>query len=85
MKVRVRRVDPAEQKIPISTEYIKLESFLKLANAVESGGMAKNFILNEEVSVNGEICTMRGKKLRPGDRVKFDGCVYLVTQGTNEN
>ena len=81
MKVRVRRVNPSEQEIPITTEYIKLESFLKLANAVESGGMAKNFILNEEVSVNGEICTMRGKKLRPGDRVSFDGCFYKVVQG----
>jgi ribosome-associated protein len=81
MKVRVRRINPSEQEIPITTEYIKLESFLKLANAVESGGMAKNFILNEEVSVNGEICTMRGKKLRPGDRVEFDGCFYKVIQG----
>ena len=81
MKVRVRRVDPSEVKIPITTEFIKLESFLKLANAVESGGMAKNFIFNEEVTVNGEVCTMRGKKLRPGDRVDFDGCKYLVTQG----
>ena len=81
MKVRVRRVNPTEQEIPITTEYIKLESFLKLANAVESGGMAKNFILNEQVSVNGEICTMRGKKLRPGDRVSFDGCFYKVTKG----
>ena len=54
---------------------------MKLANAVESGGMAKNFILNEEVTVNGEVCTMRGKKLRPGDRVGFDGCSYLVVQG----
>ena len=81
MKVRVRRVNPTEVSVPITTEYIKLEAFLKLANAVESGGMAKNFILNEEVSVNGEICTMRGKKLRPGDRVSFDGCFYKVTQG----
>ena len=81
MKVRVRRVNPSETAVPITTEYIKLESFLKLANAVESGGMAKNFILNEQVSVNGEICTMRGKKLRPGDRVSFDGCFYKVTQG----
>ena len=81
MKVRVRRINPAEQQIPITTEYIKLESFLKLANAVESGGMAKNFILNEEVTVNGEVCTMRGKKLRPGDKVTFDGCTYAVVQG----
>jgi len=48
---------------------------------VESGGMAKNFILNEEVRVNGEVCAMRGKKLRPGDRVEFDGCSYKVIQG----
>ena len=81
MKVRVRRITPSEQEVPITTEYIKLESFLKLANAVESGGMAKNFILGEQVSVNGEVCTMRGKKLRPGDRVSFDGCFYKVTQG----
>ena len=54
---------------------------MKLANAVESGGMAKNFILNEEVTVNGEVCIMRGKKLRPGDRVEFNGGKYLVTQG----
>ena len=81
MKVRVHRVHPSEVEVPITTEYIKLESFLKLCNAVESGGMAKNFILNEDVAVNGEICTMRGKKLRPGDVVAFDGCVYKVTQG----
>lgn len=80
MKVRVRPISKAEQKIPITTEYIKLESFLKLANAVGSGGMAKNFILNEEVTVNGEICTMRGKKLRPGDRVGFDGARYLIVE-----
>ena len=83
MKVRVKRINPSEQSVPITTEYIKLESFLKLANAVESGGMAKNFILNEEVTVNGEICTMRGKKLRPGDRVGFDGCFYRVSQEEN--
>lgn len=80
MKVRVRKVHPSEVQIPITTELIKLESFLKLANAVESGGMAKNFILNEEVTVNGEICTMRGKKLRPGDRVGFDGNFYQVVR-----
>ena len=81
MKVRVRRINPAEQEIPITTEYIKLESFMKLANMVESGGMSKNFILNEEVKVNGEVCAMRGKKLRPGDVVGFDGCLYKVIQG----
>ena len=81
MKVRVRRAVGSVIPVPITTEYIKLESFLKLANAAESGGMAKNFIQNEEVSVNGEVCTMRGKKLRVGDRVRFLGAVYEVTQG----
>lgn len=78
MKVQVRR---SVKKIPvaITTEFIKLESFLKLANAVESGGMAKNVIQDGEVFVNDEICTMRGKKLRPGDSVRFDGEIYLVT------
>lgn len=82
MKVRVRRIDPSEVKIPIITEFIKLESFLKLANAVESGGMAKNFILNEEVTVNGEVCTMRGKKIRPGDVVAFAGRELTVEYAT---
>ena len=79
MKVRVRRVSADRISVPISTEFIKLESFLKLANAVGSGGMAKNFIQNGEVTVNGEVCTMRGKKLRLGDCVRFDGAEYLVT------
>ena len=78
MKVQVRR-SVKKTPIEITTEFIKLESFLKLANAVESGGMAKNVIQDGEVFVNDEICTMRGKKLRPGDSVRFDGEVYLVT------
>lgn len=78
MKVQVRRV-VRETPVAITTEFIKLESFLKLANAVESGGMAKNVIQDGEVLVNDEICTMRGKKLRPGDKVRFYGETYLVT------
>ena len=67
--------------ISITTEFIKLESFLKLANAVESGGMAKNLIQDGYVLVNGEVCTMRGKKLRPNDTVTFEGVTYLVCDG----
>ena len=78
MKVRVRRVSAERISVPITTEFIKLESFLKLANAAGSGGMAKNFLQNGEAEVNGETCTMRGKKLRPGDSVRFNGAEYLV-------
>ena len=76
MKVRVERVHKNE--INIVTEFIKLEAFLKLANAVGSGGMAKNVIQDGLVTVNGEICTMRGKKLYDGDKVGFDGVTYFV-------
>ena len=82
MKVSIRRSAPKEQLVPITTEYIKLESFLKLANAVESGGMAKNFIQDGLVLVNGEVCTMRGKKIRPGDLVTFNGRTYTVAYET---
>lgn len=81
MKVRVRRVGEESVSVPIHTEFIKLEAFLKLANAVPSGGMAKNFIQNGEVFVNGEPCTMRGKKLVSGDRVRFDGAEFTVVCG----
>ena len=79
MKVRVTKRSASTVDIPIHTEFIKLQDFLKFANAVESGGMAKNMILAEEVQVNGEICTMRGKKLRPGDTFEFMGQTYLIT------
>ena len=76
MKVRVERVHKNE--INIVTEFIKLEAFLKLANAVGSGGMAKNVIQDGLVTVNGQTCTMRGKKLYDGDKVGFDGVSYFV-------
>ena len=61
------------QSVSITTEYIKLEALLKLANLVASGGEAKCLIQDGQVSVNGQVCRMRGKKLRPGDRVAFAG------------
>ena len=60
----------------ITTEYIKLQDLLKLANAVETGGEAKECVQSGEVQVNGEVCTMRGKKIRPGDVVTFRGQEY---------
>ena len=59
--------------ITIHTEFIKLQDLLKYANLVETGGMAKECVQGGEVTVNGDVCTMRGKKIRPGDVVSFDG------------
>ena len=60
-------------EIKIETEFIKLDALVKFANLVSSGGEAKIRIAEGEVLVNGEICTMRGKKLRPGDTVELGG------------
>ena len=84
MKVQVTKRPANCEDIPIRTEFIKLQDFLKFANAVETGGMAKTVILEEAVSVNGEVCTMRGKKLRPGDVVRFDGLCFRVTADAAE-
>ncbi|MCI1268691.1 MAG: RNA-binding S4 domain-containing protein [Ruminococcus sp.] len=61
------------EDIRISTDFIKLDSLLKFSGLADTGGFAKDVIQNGEVSVNGEICTMRGKKIRSGDVVSFDG------------
>ena len=60
------------ENITIDSEFIKLQDLLKLGGAVDTGGMAKVVIQNGEVEVNGEICTMRGKKMRKGDYAVFD-------------
>ena len=65
--------------VSITTDFIKLQDLLKLANAVETGGEAKERVQAGEALVNGEVCTMRGKKLRPGDVVTFDGREYGLT------
>ena len=68
----------SEEHIKINTEFIKLEALLKFAGVVETVGEAKLVIHNGEVKVNGEPCTMRGKKLRPGDRAELDGQILVV-------
>ena len=68
------------ETIQIHTEFIKLQDLLKSAGAVETGGDAKLIIQEGRVAVNGEVCTMRGKKLRPGDRAVIDDETELVVQ-----
>lgn len=58
--------------VSIKTDFIKLDSLLKFAGACETGGEAKKIILSGLVKVNGEVCLMRGKKIRNGDKVTID-------------
>lgn len=59
--------------IKIDEEYIRLDNLMKFAGMCNSGGRAKFLIQGGEVKLNGEVCTMRGKKIRPGDKVEYDG------------
>ena len=68
------------EHVKIHTEFIKLQDLLKFAGAVETGGDAKLIIQEGRVAVNGEVCTMRGKKMRPGDRCILDNELILVVK-----
>jgi ribosome-associated protein len=78
MKVTVKKKELVTPVV-IGTEFIKLESAMKLANILPSGGTAKLEIQDGNVLVNGEVCTMRGKKLYPGDKFTFEGETYLIS------
>ena len=69
----------AMENIIITTEFIKLQDLLKFANLVSTGGEAKIIIQEGEVKVNGDVCTMRGKKIRPGDIVELGGQQLTVS------
>ena len=68
------------EKIEINTEFIKLDSCLKYAGICGTGGEAKAMVEEGLVKVNGETCTMRGRKLRDGDKITFNGKEYTVAQ-----
>ena len=78
MKVIVTKKEPNATPVAIHTEFIKLQDAMKYANAVYSGGEAKQVIVDGLVKVNGEVCTMRGKKLYPGDTFTFMGGIYRI-------
>ena len=73
MKIKVRVKEKKEETVKINTEFIRLDALLKFENLVMSGGEAKAVIQDKMVKYNGEICTMRGKKVYPGDTVEFAG------------
>lgn len=66
------------EKIKIKTEFIKLDSALKYAGLTFTGGEAKNAVQNGEIRVNGEVCTVRGKKLRDGDKIEAFGEEIII-------
>ena len=78
MKIKVKIAERHEEIIKISTPFIKLDSLLKFAGAAETGAMAKQFILDGRVKVNGEVCTSRGKKIRAGDTVSVFSVDYKI-------
>ena len=79
LKAKAKKAEIKAQEIAITTEFIKLDAFIKFASIVQTGGEAKMLIEDEAVRVNGEVCIQRGKKLRPGDRVNVDGEEFIIT------
>ena len=77
MKLKISGV----KSVYISGEFIKLDSLLKYASLVSSGGEAKVLIKSGDVYVNKEVCTLRGKKIKPGTVVRCGDNVLLIKQG----
>ncbi len=78
MKIKVKVAQKRQVSKKIDTDFIRLDAFLKMCDAVQTGGHAKLVIQEGEVRVNGEICTQRGKKLRAGDNAEFENVIYTV-------
>ncbi len=78
MKIKVKIAQKEQKDFILKNEYIRLDDLLKNVGVVNTGGHAKIIIQEGEVKVNGEICTMRGKKLRPGDNAEYERIVYNI-------
>lgn len=78
MKIKVKVKQKLTVTKKIDSDFIRLDAFLKMCDAVQTGGHAKIVIQEGEVFVNGEVCTQRGKKMRSGDRAEFENVVYVV-------
>ncbi|MBR2315928.1 MAG: RNA-binding S4 domain-containing protein [Clostridia bacterium] len=81
MKLKVKIAEKKQRDIPITTEFIRLDSAMKLADIAGTGGIAKMMIQDGEVKVNGEVCLSRGKKLRPGDSFEYEKVIHNITEG----
>lgn len=78
MKIKVKVAPKHEKDFILKSDYIRLDDLLKNVGVVNTGGHAKIIIQEGEVKVNGEICTMRGKKLRAGDFAEYERIIYNV-------
>ena len=78
MKIKLKIAEPERKQVKIRTETISLNDAMKFSNAVNSGGQAKMIILDGLVKVNGEVCTVRGRKLRAGDSFQFENTIYEI-------
>lgn len=78
MKIKVKIAQKEQKDFTLKGDYIRLDDLLKNVGIVNTGGHAKIIIQDGEVKVNGEICTMRGKKLRQGDCAEFERIIYHV-------
>ena len=79
MKIKVKAVPHKKETVKINTQFIQLQSFLKFKGIAETGGQAKEFIQDGIIRVNGEGCTARGKKIRPGDIISAFAVDYEIT------
>ena len=79
MKIKVKTVPHKKETVKINTDFIQLQSFLKFKGIAETGGQAKEFIQDGIIRVNGEVCTARGKKIRPGDIISAFAVDYEIT------
>lgn len=78
MKIKLKVAKKEEQEFILKGEFIRLDDLLKNVGVVNTGGHAKIIIQEGEVKVNGEICTMRGKKLRQGDTAEYERIIYNI-------
>lgn len=78
--VKVKIAEKKTVEVKITTENIRLDSALKLSNAVSTGGQAKWIIQDSLVKANGEICLSRGKKLFPGDTFEYNRVIYKIVK-----
>ena len=78
MKIKVKKAERKSENVAISTDFIRLDSFLKFKGIAMTGGEAKSFVQDGIVKVDGEVCTARGKKLRQGNTVSIFSVDYHI-------